>query len=155
MVKVIEQRFWQYLEVAFPRLYGTLFTRRRVIKYILAGGTAACVDLSVLYVAHDVAGISLLPSVAIAFFFGFLASFLLQKFWAFEDRSVERVHSQASLYFAVSGVNFFLNLLLMYLLVEVFGLWYLFAKIVVSGGIACSSFFVYKIFIFKDTTHPQ
>ena len=122
----------------------------RVLKYIIAGGTAACVDIGTLYLAHGVFGLSLLPAVSVAFFFGFCASFMLQKFWAFEETSVDRIHAQAILYLIVSGINFFINLALMYVLVEMVHLWYLLAKIIVSGGIACVSFFVYRTFIFKQ-----
>lgn len=148
----IEKKGWEYLYLFSPKVGDVLYAKRQVLKYIVAGGSAAVVDIGALYIAKGVLGIALIPAVSIAFFFGFCASFIFQKFWTFEDRSTGRVHAQAVLYFIVSGVNFFLNIALMYVLVEVFLVWYILAKILVSGGIAFSSFFIYRIFIFK-TTH--
>ncbi|MCR4311430.1 MAG: GtrA family protein [Candidatus Taylorbacteria bacterium] len=155
MLANLEKKGWEKLYSFSPKVGEALYIRRRVLKYIVAGGSAAVVDISTLYITKGILGIPLIPAVSIAFFFGFCASFIFQKFWAFEDRSTDRVHAQAVLYFVVSGVNFFLNIVFMYVLVEVLLVWYILAKILVSGGIAFSSFFIYRIFIFKtphDTT---
>ena len=152
MIRNLEEKVWEFLKILPPRVHGGMFKRRRAFKYIIAGGTAACVDVGTLFVLKGIVGLSLIPAVSIAFFFGFCASFILQKFWAFEDNSTDRVHAQATMYFIVSGINFFLNLALMYVLVELAHIWYIFAKILVSGGIAFASFFIYRAFIFTQSS---
>lgn len=153
MIHAVENSVWQFIERSFPGVYSLIFPRRRALKYVIAGGTAACVDVGMLYVAKEYFRFELIPAVSIAFFFGFCASFLFQKFWAFEDKSVDVVHKQVALYFLVAGTNFFLNIIFMFLLVEVVHIWYILAKIIVSGSIAFISFFIYKIFIFKKSQY--
>ena|SRR3989338_7276330 len=148
MIQKIEQEFWQFLARLSPWAHDFAWSRRRVFKYIMAGGIAVGVDMAALYVCKGILGMDIIPAVVIAFLFGFCASFTLQKFWAFEDMSVDRVHAQASLYFLVAALNLFLNIIFMYLLVEVIHLWYILAKALVAGSIACGSFFVYKHLIF-------
>ena len=149
MIQKLEQRLWGFLKSFSPRLYELFYTHRQPVKYIIAGGTAVCVDVGVLFIAKSLIGLTLIPAVATGFLAGFCASFVFQKFWAFEDISTDRVHTQASLYFIVAVINFFLNLGFMYVLVEILNVWYILAKILVAGSIACGSFFLYKHFIFS------
>lgn len=149
MLKSIEQRFWNLLKSFSPRLHEVLFKKRKGIVYILSGGTAAFVELGSLYVFKGILGMKLIPAVSLAFILAFCVSFMLQKFWTFEDNSTDQVHAQAAKYFAITGFNFFLNLFLMYVLVEIIHVWYMLAKFLISGGIAFFSFFVYRMFVFK------
>lgn len=150
MIDRIEDKFWQILKSKSVRAHDFLFEKRKPLKYIIAGGTAASVDIGTLYILKSVLGLSLRPAVALSFLFGFAVSFTLQKFWAFEENTTTKVHKQAVSYFVVSIINFLLNLELMTLLVVDLHVWYILAKILVSGGIAFSSFFVYRNLIFKN-----
>jgi putative flippase GtrA len=150
MLKSAEQRFWNFLKSFSPRLHDVLFQNRKLIVYIISGGTAAVVELGSLYFFKGILGLKLIPAVSLAFILAFCVSFLLQKFWTFEDRSVDQIHKQATKYFIITGTNFFLNLFLMYVLVEILHVWYMLAKFLISGGIAFFSFFVYRMFVFKD-----
>jgi putative flippase GtrA len=149
MFKDLETRLWGSLLSAFPQIHGILFKKKTVIKFIVAGGFATAVDIIGLSIGKEVFHLPLRPAVAISFLIAFCVSFTLQKFWAFEDISTESAHSQAVFYFVISVANFFLNLELMTFLVEVVKIWYVLSKIIVSGGIAFSSFFIYRTFIFK------
>lgn len=124
----------------------------KVIKYIIAGGTAAVIDIVLLYVFTDIFGIWYLYSTAIAFTIAFFFSFGLQKFWTFKDRSTDRVHKQACVYFIVSTCNFALNTLFVYLLTDFLHLHYVFGQILALGVLAISSYFIYSVFIFQE--HP-
>lgn len=150
MLKSAEKRFWNFLKSFSPRLHDVLFQKRKLIVYIISGGTAAVVELGSLYFFKGILGLKLIPAVSLAFILAFCVSFLLQKFWTFEDRSVDQIHKQATKYFIITGTNFFLNLFLMYVLVEILHVWYMLAKFLISGGIAFFSFFVYRMFVFKD-----
>lgn len=127
------------------------FMRRyeRVWRYLVAGGSAAVVDLGLLYVLTEWLGFHYLLSAALAFIVAFCVSFFLQKFWTFQDHSVERVHSQAVLYFVIAIANLGLNTLLMYIFVEHFHLGYFAAQIFVGALLACGSFFISKNIVFN------
>jgi putative flippase GtrA len=120
----------------------------RVGRYLVAGGTAAATDLALLYVFTSVLGIWYLISAVLAFLIAFVVSFLLQKFWTFDDTS-EKWKSQAAVYFMITGTNLGLNTLLMYVFVDIFGIHYFVSQFIISGLIAFESYFVYQMFVFK------
>lgn len=124
--------------------------KQKIIKYLIAGGTGAFVNLALLYVLTEIFGLWYLISTSLAFLTSFFVSFLLQKFWTFGDNDREKMYRQMAAYLAVALANLSLNGLLMYFLVGSFRLWYILAQVFVAGAIAVESYFIYKIFIFKQ-----
>src|SRR3989344_8484307 len=86
-----------------------------IIKYIISGGTAAIVDLTILYFL-DSLGMYYLISVNIAFIIAFIVSFSLQKYWTFNDSRGNRTHYQMIIYFVVSVINVFINTIIIHFL---------------------------------------
>ncbi len=126
-----------------------LLKYKQIIKYLIAGGTAAGVDLILLYVFTDVLGIWYLFSACLAFSIAFFVSFFLQKFWTFRDEDKEVMYKQMRVYLAVAVTNLALNTGLMYIFVDGFKIWYMGAQFIISGLIACESYLIYKFFIFN------
>jgi len=122
---------------------------KQIFKYIVAGGTAAVVDLSLLYLLTEFWGIWYLLSTILAFMGAFAVSFTLQKFWTFRDHAMDGIHKQLTMYFVVTAINLGLNTLFVYLLVEHGDLWYMLAQVIAGVTIAFESFLVYKFIIFK------
>lgn len=125
-----------------------LFDRYQSARFLIAGGTAATLHLGVLFILTDIFRLWYVFSTTAGFLTAFCVSLVLQKFWTFQDKGRERLHRQLALYFTVAVCNLFLNAGLTYLLVGAWGVWYILAQIMVSGGIALESFFVYRSFIF-------
>ena len=123
---------------------------KQIIKYLIAGGTAALVDLALLYFLTDILSIWYLISASLAFIIAFFVSFFLQKFWTFRDSNKEVIYKQMGVYLGVALINLALNAALMYVLVDGFKIWYMCAQFMASGLIAFESYFVYKIFIFNQ-----
>lgn len=128
---------------------------QRLLRYLISGGTAAAVDLILLYILTDSVGLHYLTSAVLAFLVALVVSFLLQKFWTFQDESVDRVHKQATAYFIIAALNLGLNTFLIYLFVEYAHLWYIFAQVLASGLIAFESFFISRYFIFKKSREEK
>jgi putative flippase GtrA len=122
---------------------------KQIFKYIISGCTVAVVELILLYLFTQFFGIWYIYSAVLAFLFAFFISFSLQKFWTFRDKGITDVHKQASIYLFVSVANLCVNVVALYLLVQVVGLWYMFAQVLIQGAIAFSSFILYKFVIFK------
>ncbi len=120
-----------------------------IVRYVISGGTAAGVDLAFIYLFTDIFHIYYLYSSVMAFVIAFVISFTLQKFWTFQDGSVERWEKQATIYFFVAVGNLALNTFYMYILVDYFGLWYLLSQVIAGLTVALSSFFIYRKFIFN------
>lgn len=121
----------------------------KIFRYIISGGTAAVVDLSLLYLFTDIFGIWYLFSAVGAFLVAFLVSFNLQKYWTFKDGSKDRIKTQAAGYFLITAINLGLNTLGIFLLVHYGKIHYLPAQFIVSALIAVESYFIYH-FVFID-----
>jgi putative flippase GtrA len=119
-----------------------------VSRYIIAGGIGAVADLGLLFILVR-SGVHYLIAATIAFIVATCVSFTMQKFWAFRNRQLERLHVQAPLFLLVAFFNVLMNTLLMYVLVDTFHIWYLGAQVIASGLVAVYSFFVYKFLVFK------
>jgi len=137
----IAKKAYSYLETRHP-------VKAKILRYIISGGTAAVVDLFLLYAFTDWLGIWYLLSAILAFLVAFMVSFAMQKYWTFKDRSNENIHGQAAKYFAVTATNLGLNTLGIFLLVDYVHVHYMLSQILVSALIAVESFFVYHL-IFK------
>jgi len=126
-----------------------LLKYKQIIKYLIAGSTAAFTDLALLYIFTDILGIWYLISTSLAFIIAFFVSFFLQKFWTFRDSDKEIMYKQMGIYLAVTLANFMINVAMMYIFVDGFKIWYMLAQFIISGLIAFESYFVYKTFIFN------
>ncbi len=74
---------------------------KRIIRYLISGGTAALTDLVLLYILADKLGIWYMYSVVLAFAVAFFVSFFLQKFWTFEDNGTSKAHRQITVYILI------------------------------------------------------
>ena len=127
------------------------FTKHTWVRFIIAGGTSAAVDLTLLFVLHESFGIYYLASAILAFIGAFGVSFTLHKYWTFKSHQ-EDTHKQALLYFMTSLFGLFLNTILMYVFVDVFKVAVMLSQFFVGGIVAFSSFLISKTFVFKPST---
>ncbi|MCR4334672.1 MAG: glycosyltransferase [Patescibacteria group bacterium] len=124
-------------------------TKHLLFRYIISGGTAAFVDLVLLYIFNTVFDIHYIYASIMAFIVAFFVSFILQKFWTFKNLSKENIHKQVVMYLGSSLFGLSLNTLLMYIFVDYFHLFVLLSQIFAGGLVACCSFFISKKLIFK------
>lgn len=118
------------------------------VKYLIAGSTAAGVNLLSILLFVEVLGTYYLLGSALAFILGFITSFILQKFFTFGDTTLHVVHRQLALYFGIALGNLGLNTILVFVFVEFLGVWYFLSQMVASVLIAVASFYLYKRFVF-------
>ncbi len=120
-----------------------------LVRYLVAGGTAAFTDLLLLHIFTDYFGIWYVLSAALAFSVAFFVSFFLQKYWTFKDKENKGQKRQMLYYFFIAVFNLLLNTISIYFVVEFFEIHYLLAQIIVGMLIAMESFVLYGIFVFK------
>ena len=118
-------------------------------RFLIAGGFVFALNLGLLYAFTDILHIHYLISTVLAFVITFMASFLLQKIWTFEDRTHDRLHFQIPVFLGMQLANIILNTSLMYVFVEYLHLWYLLSQAIISFAIAVGIFFINKFYIFK------
>lgn len=124
--------------------------RYKILRFLISGGTATGADFFFLYAFTEWVGLYYLGSAVLAFLIAVFISFVLQKFWTFQDLSKDRIHHQAVTYFIIATLNLGVNTGLVYLLVEYAGFHYLLGQFFSSGLIAVENFFIYHFFIFKN-----
>lgn len=116
----------------------------KVTRFIISGGLAAVINFALLYIFTEYVSIWYLFSSALAFVFAFMASFAMQKYWTFRNAATERIGTQMSQHFSVAIFNLAINLVMMYVLVEYAGLWYMLAAVITNIVIALESFFALR-----------
>ncbi len=106
-------------------------------------------NLGALFVLHGLIHLPIVPAASISFVMAYLVSFSLQKFWTFADTGRDRMTGQMAIYFLVGVFGLVLNAVGMYMLVEVFLVWYLLAQIIMAASLAVMNYFLYR-WIFRD-----
>ena len=126
----------------------------KVIRFIIAGGSAFSVNIFFLYIFTEFFGLWYIFSATLAFMLSFLVGFSLNKFWTFAESSADFIHSQIFIYLGVNLINLAINNALLYFMVESFAICYILAQALASILIAFESFFVYK-WLFMNTHNPD
>ena len=123
--------------------------KKRIIKYIISGGTATGVSLVLLFALTDWLGIWYLASAVISFFAGFFTSFFLQKFWTFSNNGQKLIKRQMAVFLLITSTNLLVNTLFMYVLVDIFKVWYMLAQVMITALIAFWNYNAFRLFVFK------
>ncbi|MEK7642537.1 MAG: glycosyltransferase [Patescibacteria group bacterium] len=134
----------------FHNLNYGLFKKNILLRYLVAGIIAASTNIGLLYIFTDIFKIWYLYSSLLSFVIAVVLSFILQKFWTFNDRETEKVHHQFGRFLGVAILGIGINTVCMYILVDILSIWYIFAQIITGAIIAIFNFLMYKFFIFRQ-----
>ena len=125
--------------VHYLRHTWSLFLRsgefHRFWKFVAVGGVGAILNLAVLYALTELGVFYLLAGV-IGIEAGLLSNFFLNRSWTFRDRGTSGLrYTLTALYrdHAVRVVGVVINLLILYLLTSVFGVYYLTSQLIGIG----------------------
>jgi len=119
------------------------------VRYFICGITAATTNIGLLYIFTDIVGIWYLYSSILSFVISLIVSFSLQKFVVFKDMKTSGVHYQFSKFFIVAVLGIITNTVIMFVCVDVFGIWYILAQIIAGFFVMIQNFLLYKFFIFN------
>lgn len=122
----------------------------RLMRYVFSGGTAAASNVVTLFILVEFGNVHYLYASILAFIFSLAISFTLHKFLTFRDQETRNIHKQIGRYLAVILGNLVLNTTLVYVLVELLGVWYLFAQIIGAALVAVTGYIGYKYFVFRE-----
>lgn len=132
-----------------PKITKLVFSWK-VSRYLLSGGTASLVQLGILYLLTDVAGIWYLLSSTLASIASIAISFTLQKFWTFQNTETAEIKGQVGRFLLLYAFNLVANAFLMYSFVDILGLYHIVAQVFSMGIIATYGFFAYRYLIFQN-----
>jgi putative flippase GtrA len=121
-----------------------------VFKYVIAGGLAFLVDFAVLYVCTDLLGMHYLLSNLLGYISGIAITFSLNTQWVFRYRRYKKTWVEFVIFNVIVVAGLGLNQGMMALLVGVWGMYYLYAKIVTSVFVTVFNYIAKKFILF----HP-
>lgn len=139
------ERFFERI-FHFKRIFFNSFI---YLRYFICGIVAAVTNIFLLYALTEFWGVWYLYSSILAFSFALILSFILQKFVVFKDAEIKGIHRQFWKFFIVAVLGVTTNTVLISILVEVFGVWYILSQVVAGFFVMIQNFVMYRFFIFN------
>ncbi len=122
----------------------------QMFRYAIVGGTAAVVDISILYFITETFNINpLISNIISCFIFGLATNYILSILWVFPKGKYKR-HFEFFSFAMIGVIGFGWNELLLLLAYEIIGLHYIIGKIIATGFVFFWNFFVRKYLLFNS-----
>lgn len=121
---------------AISRLLRLVFSKQFIkqgIRFAIVGGIGTFVNLSILYILTDIYGILYLISEAIAFIVAVIHNYFWNKSFTFEEDIKEKVIGKAMKFSIICILALIVNLMVLFILVEYFRIFYLYAEVGAIG----------------------
>lgn len=129
--------------------HGRRLPLAQLVRYLISGCTAAAVYFGFLIALVQAFQVHYLIASSIALAVAIVASFSLHKFFTFRERTLSGTHVQFGLYIVVVGVDFLLNLSILWFTVDQIGIPYLIGAFIGSATIAVVNFILYRLVVFR------
>ncbi len=126
-----------------------MFQNIQIIRYIFAGGIVVGSNLAILFICVNYFHLWYLTSAIISFCSAVVISYLLQKFFVFKNYSKENIQKQFFSFLIFNLGMLGANTLLMYIFVDIIGIWYLWAQALAAAIGACVNYVYFNKVIFK------
>lgn len=120
----------------------------QILKFGLVGGTAFVIDYVLLYVYTEFLHIHYLISSIISFTVSVIFNYILSIKWVFDVKKKQDVKDFV-IFIILSVIGLGINSLIMYVMVEKFGVYYMLSKIVSTAVVMVYNFITRKIFVEK------
>jgi putative flippase GtrA len=128
---------------------------KRLIHYLVAGGTAFVVEYGSFLVFYYGLHMSAVIANTISFILGLATSFTLNRFWVFgHKKQNRRVSHQLSIYAIVGGANLLITDTAIHYMVHA-GIPAFIDKILLVMLVACWNFVIFKKFIFAHKPEDE
>ena len=119
----------------------------QLFRFAFVGATAFLIDAGILYVLTDLFFIHYLISGTISIIISVVYNYILSVNWVY-NTSNKKNHSQKFIVFAVlSLIGLAINQLLMFVFVDIFNIYYMLAKIIVTAFVMVYNFLTRKFFL--------
>lgn len=117
-------------------------------KYCVVGAIGTFLDLTSLYIFVEYLNLTVLLGATFSFLIAVINNFLLNKFWTFQSNS-KNYKKLFIKFLIVSTIGLGLTLSFMYLLADMIGIWYMFAKVITSFIVLIWNFLGNKLWTFR------
>jgi dolichol-phosphate mannosyltransferase len=119
------------------------------IKFSLVGASNTLIHLAILYILTEYLGFYYLLASFIGFVIAVTNSFILNTLWTFKKDIKEKVGFRYSKFFTISVIAALINISLLYIITEYFGIWYILSQIIATSVSLIVNFIGNKIWTFK------
>lgn len=120
----------------------------QILKFGLVGGMAFVIDYVLLYLCTEFLHIHYLISSIISFTVSVIFNYILSIKWVFDVKKKQDVKDFV-IFIILSVIGLGINSLIMYVMVEKFGVYYMLSKIVSTVVVMVYNFITRKIFVEK------
>lgn len=121
------------------------------ITFSFIGFISAAIDITFLYLFHDIFSFELYISQILSFILASINGFLMNRAWTFE-KTDSIYFVQYIKFLIVSVIGLIFTLILLYFFVEIFSIWYIFSKILTIGIVVIWNYQANKLWAFKKTS---
>jgi putative flippase GtrA len=118
----------------------------RASKFLLSGGLAAVVEYLLFTAFMYFQILPLVGAQTVSFLAGLIVSYSLNRKWVF--KSENDIKKEGLKYLTLAIINLVLTNIILALLINILGVIYWIAKILVMGGVAAWNYIIFQKFIF-------
>jgi len=133
-------------------LIGYLPYKKKVIreffKFAFVGGIGTIINVLLLYILTEKAGVYYLLSAIVSFLIAMTSNFILNKVWTFKENIRLNAKKKYFQFALVSIIALIVNLFFLYLFTEIFEIYYLISQVLAIGIALIINFFGNKIWTF-------
>ena len=122
---------------------------KQLIKFAFVGFIGTIVNLSILYTLTEFFHVYYIFSEIIAFFFSVINNYILNKIWTFKEKIEEYLIRKYFQYTTICLIALIINLCILFILVEFFIIWYIFAEVIAIIGGFLFNFIGNKLWTFR------
>jgi dolichol-phosphate mannosyltransferase len=147
----------EYLSHVWSLLRVSQSTGAQLARFLLVGGVGILVNLAVLWLLVEVGSMWYMSAASISFAAAVSFNFAGNKMFTFRDRKRNpvTVASQYAKFFIVSVACLIVNLAVLFLLVDVAGLWYMLGQVLAIVAATAGNFFGNKAWTFGRTKRVE
>ena len=124
-------------------------TLLQLFRYTFVGGFAFLIDFSTLFALTEYLHIHYLVSAGIAFIIGLIINYFLSVKWVFNSRSINNKWLEFGIFTLIGLVGLSLNELFIWMLTDIFLIYYLLSKIITALIVYSWNFFARKFLLFN------
>lgn len=119
----------------------------QILKFGVVGGTAFLIDYGLLFLLTEFAGIHYLISGTISFAASVIYNYILSVVWVFDPVGERSKAKDMAVFLILSVIGLGINQVIMWILVELFGVYYMLSKIAATAIVMVYNFITRKIFL--------
>ncbi len=120
------------------------------IKFALVGASGTFINIGILWFLTEILGIHYIVSEIIAFIVSGISNYILNKIWTFQERINQEPGMKYIKFLIISIIALLVNISILFILVEFFDMWYIFAEVYAIAGAFILNYIGNKLWTFNN-----